>query len=263
MKKYVTLRLVLYAVMLLATSAALVYQVRRARFARPMVEEVAKPRDWTDIVTHSPLVIATDYGATSSRHDVKELEYVYRLSQLITRRTGIAVEVRLEPRLDHLLDSVDAGRIDLLAGHLPRTSQIDTLRFGWVRSIITDPVLLVQRRDTASLIGSQLDLSGKTIALPRGSAYKLFVDHLSDEIGSEIYTAEYDEVDTDSLMHLVEVGTIDFTLCPSSRARYYTKIYPALDISLPITYTLRSGWVLSIHAPVLHDSLSLWIKSVR
>lgn len=262
-RRYFTPRVILYLIMLASTSAALVYQICRS------VEQVAPPaeisivRDWDEITRTPPLVIATDYGATTSRHDIKELEHLYRLAKFITKRTGIEAQILLEPRLDNLLTELEGGGIDLLAGHLPRTNEIDTGRFAWVRPTLIEPVLLVQRSDTASLIRSQLDLSGKVITLPEGSAYRIFVDHLAEEIGAEIYTAEYPDADTEHLLTLVQGGEADYTLCPSSRAKHYAELYPELDITLPITYSLRSGWVLRRSSPILKDSLSFWLKRMR
>lgn len=260
--KYVTPRFVLYLVILVVTMLVFSYQMHKAREVSSREQETFLGRDWMDIDGKSTLIIATDYGVTPSRHDTRELEHLYRLAQLVKRRTGVEVEVRLESRLDNLLDALEQGEIDLLAGNLPRTSSVDTIRFSWMRPILIGPVLLAQRNDTAILIKSQLELSGKTIALPSGSAYKIFVEHLAQEMGIDIYTKEYPNTDIESIVKLIQDSQADYTLCPSYRSQYYVALYPDLDISLPITYTLRSGWLLRSTSRVLQDSISSWLRAL-
>lgn len=262
--KYLNARMLLYITMLGLTVAALIYQMRRMAPSEVVgLEVTGRGRDWDNIAARQPLIIATDYGATSSNHDEKEMDYLYRLTQYITRRTGVEVALRLEARLDNLLPMLEAGEIDVLAGQLPRTSEIDTARFAWTRPRLIAPVLLAQRSDTTMLIRSQIDLAGKTIALPEGSAYRLFVEHLSQEMGVSIHTAEYPEGDTEDLLRLLQAGEIDYTLCSAARAEHYAALYPDLDISLPVTYSLRSGWLVRRSSVALQDSLALWIKRFR
>lgn len=258
--RYITLRVVLYAIMLVTTSVALVYQVCRSGGEIPPPPESLGQRDWSEIAKAGGLVIATDYGATQSRHDAKELERLYQLAHYITKRTGIRVEICFEPRLDNLFGDLEAGRIDLLAGHLPRTSLVDTARFGWVRAIRSEPLLLAQRSDTAR-ITSLVELTGGSIALPSESVYKIFVEHLAQEVGLSLEMVEYPDVDTDSLLHLIREGRLDYTLCPSSRAKHYAAKYPELDITLPITHSLLFGWVARRSSPALLDSLELWLQT--
>lgn len=258
---YLSPRLLVYLLALLAVLGAWVYWQYKPTEASH--EAASYRRDWREISADAPMVIATGYTDITNPEDVRDLESVYTLARLITQRTGVEVRVRLEPLLGNMLDALERGEIDLLAGELIRTSEVDSQHFAWIRPRLLPPLYLAQRRDSATYITEQLGLVGKTIALPQGSPYKFFAQHLSEELGGPIHIVEYPHLSSDSIIELVRSGKLKYTLVSARTARQHAQQKDSLDMALPITFNLRGGWLLRRNAPDLKDSLNIWLGNLR
>ena len=145
------------------------------------------------------------------------------------------------------MDELRTGAVDVIARPLAHTVAIDTALFRPFGEATTGPIFLVQRKaDSATHVGRQLDLAGRTITLPEASPLRLFLEHLGEEIGDSIRLAVDPHYATEGLAMLVASGKIPYTACPE------------LDCSLPLSYSLRTTWLLRRSSPQLADSLLSW-----
>lgn len=253
-------RTFIYLGLLALVLGAMLYlsQLRSQRQEQSALTEVV--RDYPEIAHEGVLRLLAPYNAHSYDGELQQMTgSVYRLAQELGSRTGLKVEVVLENGQDRSLRMLLSGEVDLIASPRVRTTDIDTLRYQWVQDRTSGPIYLVGRKDSLSTVSSHLDLAGRVITLPKASALRLFVEHLQEEIGEGI-SIELDPLySTEQLIILVASGKRDYTLCTSQEAEYYRQKFPDLDITFPMSYSLREGWLARRSSPALVDSLKVWL----
>ena len=180
---------------------------------------------------------------------------------MLQQRSGLRVEVVLENNWEKALTYLSSGQVDLVTRPTASTSDIDTTRFRLFGQEHSGPIFLIQRRaDSTTFVTSQIQLSGRTITLPLASPYRLFLEHLSEEIGEAIHLEEDSLYQAEQLAMQVASGKIDYTICTDKEAQRFKTLFPELDCTLPLSYSFRTAWLLRRTAPALSDSLSLWLK---
>ncbi len=114
------------------------------------------------------------------------------------------------------------------------------------------------RADSAHHISRQVELAGHSITLPKASPLSLFIEHLGEEIGDSLSI----QVDTlyaaEQLAMQVASGKINYTACTSEEAERFARLFPALDCTLPLSYSVRTAWLMRRNSPALRDSLIAW-----
>ena len=208
-------------------------------------------RDYPEIRKEGVLRLLTAYGEGGEVQDGKLTGLVYELAKRLHQRTGLQVEVVLENSWERALEELRTGAVDVIARPLAHTVAIDTALFRPFGEATTGPIFLVQRKaDSATHVGRQLDLAGRTITLPEASPLKLFLD--------SIRLAVDPHYATEGLAMLVASGKIPYTACSEVDAKRLAEKLPELDCSLPLSYSLRTTWLLRRSAPQLADSLLSW-----
>ncbi|MDO4691944.1 MAG: transporter substrate-binding domain-containing protein [Porphyromonadaceae bacterium] len=253
-------RTYIYAGLLALALGAMLYlaQLRTQLQEQSSVSQTI--RDYPEIAQEGVLRLLAPFNAYDYEGETHQMTGgVYRLAQELGKRTGLKIEVVLENGQDRGLQMLLNGEVDLIASPRVRTSGVDTLRYQWVQDRTSGPIYLVGRKDSLSVVHSHLDLAGKVITLPKASALRLFVDHLQEEIGEGI-SIELDPLySTEQLIILVASGKRDYTLCTSEEAEHYRQKFPDLDITFPMSYSLREGWLARRSSPALVDSLKVWL----
>lgn len=241
---------------------------RRARETYA-TEHSSSIRDYTEITAEGRLRLLVGYEAfgdgaldSTSKADSKQERggWIFRLSRLVSRY-GLSLDVTLEDNVQQALDQLLAHEIDIIALPILRTMQIDTTSFRWIEVHTSGPLYLVQRRGMEE-IHRQMDLSGRTVHLPRRSQQRLFVEHLSQEMGEDIRVEEHPLYNTEQLISMLQASLIDYTLCTSDERKRYESLFPDLSFSLPVSYNLRQGWLIRASSPQLADSIEQWMRQL-
>lgn len=252
-------RYVVYATALLLALGLMLY-LRSLRSATDWVGETPlAERDYPEIREEGVLRLLTAYGEGGVVKEGQLTGAVYELAQRLHRRTGLQVEVVLEDSWDKALELLRTGRVDVLTRPMAHTVAIDTALFRTFGEATTGPIFLVQRRnDSITRVARQLDLAGRTITLPASSPLTLFLDHLGEEVGDSIRLSVDPHYGTEGLAVLVASGKIAYTACTEDEAKRLATQLPELDCSLPLSYSLRTAWLLRRTSPQLADSLRAW-----
>ena len=184
---------------------------------------------------------------------------IQELARDLRQKSGLRVEVVLENRWDEALRHLSTGTADLVAHPITHTSAVDTTRYMLFAEKTSGPIYLVQRRaDSAHHISRQVELAGHSITLPKASPLSLFIEHLGEEIGDSLSI----QVDTlyaaEQLAMQVASGKINYTVCTSEEAERFARLFPALDCTLPLSYSVRTAWLMRRNSPALRDSLIAW-----
>ena len=259
LKKLLKGRPVLYIILLLHVIGLMVYlHYRRSGDAAPTP---TTGRDYPEIRREGTLRLLTAYTEGGVHAEGGELTgAVYTLAKKLQERSGIRVEVILENSWERALQLLSEGGADLVVRPMASTADVDTTRFLLFGQQTSGPLFLVQRRaDSTTLVKRQIELGGRTITLPKGSPFALFIEHLSEEIGDSIHL----DVDTlyqaEQLAMRVASSKISYTVCTHNEAKLFGKAFPELDCSIPLSYSFRTAWLLRHTSLALRDSLSVWM----
>ena len=249
----------LYLVLLLLVVAVMLYL--RTHSGGEVSPPPTAGRDYPEIRREGTLRLLTAYTEGGVHAEGGELTgTVYTLAKKLQERSGLRVEVILENSWERALQLLSDGGADLVVRPMASTADVDTTRFLLFGQQTSGPLFLVQRRaDSTTLVKRQIELAGRTITLPKGSPFALFIEHLSEEIGDSIHL----DVDTlyqaEQLAMRVASGKITYTVCTDTEAKAFSKAFPELDCSIPLSYSFRTAWLLRHTSLALRDSLSVWM----
>ena len=249
----------LYLVLLLLVIAVMLYL--RTHSGGEVSPPPTAGRDYPEIRREGTLRLLTAYTEGGVHAEGGELTgAVYTLAKKLQERSGLRVEVILENSWERALQLLSDGGADLVVRPMASTADVDTTRFLLFGQQTSGPLFLVQRRaDSTTLVSRQIELGGRTITLPKGSPFALFIEHLSEEIGDSIHLDIDSLYQAEQLAMRVASGKITYTVCTDTEAKAFSKAFPELDCSIPLSYSFRTAWLLRHTSPVLRDSLSIWM----
>ncbi len=246
---------------LLALSLGTMYLLRQGKgdAKQDNIEKSTLPRDLEEIRQEGKLRLIAPYSfiPVDSLRDkgVQNLSFIRKLSNL----SKLEVQLIFEDNVMKAIQLLLQGKADAVLSAVEKTSQLDSLPIDWITEDATKPIYLVQKQDTVHRVNKHSELNGKEITIPRHSPYKLFIRHLSDDLGINVKCKEDSLYNTEQLIMLVNAGKLSYTICDGEEVEYYKKHFPSLNYELPMSHALRRGWVVRRQSPVLKDSLLHWL----
>lgn len=197
--------------------------------------------------------------------------YEYEMLALFAKENDLALEIKIIGQVENILDSLLAGKGDMVAANLSISSErMEKVAF-------TDPLfrtkqVLVQRlpddiqkltRDEIekSLIRDRLDLESKDVMVRKNSSYELILNNLVAETGLEL-TINFASGDlvTEHLIDMVSTKEIDFTICDQNKAEIFNAYYDNIDIQTPMSLSQPIAWAVNKESAELLSSLNSWIN---
>ncbi len=188
--------------------------------------------------------------------------FVYDLARQLSKISGIRIEISLEKNWKESLESLHSGNCDIIAQDIPLTAVTDTTRYRFLDLVHPGRLFLVQRQSD-SLVRQQIDLAGRTVTIPEASPTRLFISHLSEEIGDSIFVRTDPTYSSEQLAMMVASGDIDYTICNEREAKVLAKLLPGIDCSTPLSFGLRQAWLVRRGSVALCDSLNGWMDRLR
>jgi|YelNatPaOPRAMG01_1025707.scaffolds.fasta_scaffold01090_3 ABC-type amino acid transport substrate-binding protein len=158
--------------------------------------------------------------------------------------------------IQELLD----GKVDLIAQNIPLTSETKkSILISY--PILVSRAVLVQHKNSKGndLITNQLDLKEKQISVPLNSYYIQLIRHLAHEVSDTIYINQMRVYDPEELILLVAKGSIPYTIADERVARYFSKRFTNIDVSLPMGFSQLQGWGLNPQTPKLDSLINHWL----
>lgn len=205
------------------------------------------------LATYTP----SEYTISKDRINGKAFD----IARLLEEKTNISTQVLLENRWEIGSRMLLNGEVDIILFPVFQTSEIDTTLFSIVDRTDEEQLYLVQRKnDSLYHIKEQIELGGDTVVLPKNRALKLFIEHLSSEIGENIHIKTDELYQTEQLAIMVSKGLINYTVCTQKQQELFKTAFPDLDCSLPISYNLIQGWITRKSSPILTDSINRWFQ---
>lgn len=257
-------QIALYGVLLISVLIVMVALRHCGRGSSTGGDAVDSLRDYSDIHREGVLRIIARYNDRDYYVGQDSTAgFVYDVARRLSEISGIRIEISLEKNWKESLERLHRGACDIIAQDIPLTAVTDTVRYRFLRPMHLGRLYLVQRRSDTALIRRQIDLSGRTVTIPEGSPARLFVKHLSEEIGDSIYIQTDPTYSAEQLAMMVASGDIDLTVCNQHEAKKLAQLLPALDCSIPLSFELRQAWLVRRSATSLQDSLNSWFDRLR
>ena len=198
--------------------------------------------------------------------------YEYELLTRLAESLGVQLAIKVTNSMEEAYQMLEHGDADLIAFNMTVTaSRRERVSFTEHHHEVRQ--VLVQRqpdqwhrmkrhRLEEMLIRNALELEGKTVHVPRHSAYAGRLVNLAEEIGGEINIIE-EELDTETLISMVAEGEIDYTVADENVARVNANYYPSVDIRTPVSLVQRVAWATRPNAPELLAAVNDWIRDTK
>jgi len=226
--------------------------------------------DFDEIKKRGKLVVVTDYNSINYFiYKGTPMGYQLELLNAFCDNLDLELELIVDNDFENNLGDLRRGDVDLIAKNLTVTNDRSRL------VTFTEPhayarQVLIQRNDALideansdspfkETITNQLNLAGKTIYIPKGSAYKSRLNHLSDEIGDSINVVEIAHYEAEQLIGLVSEGEIDYTIADENVAKVNTNYYSNINIDMAISFPQKIAWAVRKSSPDLLSVLNNWI----
>lgn len=219
--------------------------------------------DLTEIKQRGKLIVVTDFNSVNYYiYKGQPQGFQYELLQELSDYLGLPLEVKVNNDLLQNIDMLIKGEVDLIASNITitkaRKDYMDfTIPYGQTRQV------LVQKTSrNHELIRNPIDLAGKMIYVQEGSAYVERLIHLSEEIGDNILYTEV-PLNSEQLIKMVAKGEINYTIADENIAEVNLKLYPALDISTPVSFPQNQAWALRRNSPELKYAIDIWLNDFK
>ncbi len=200
--------------------------------------------------------------------------FEYEMLKLFTQEHNLQLRIKIIYDVDHILDSLAAGRGDVVAANLT-ISKSRSKKVAFTKPLFRTRQILVQRlpenaqkmtKDEIKdhLITDRLDMAGKTIYVRPNTSYNQRLQNFIDETNTNIKINEVSgDVVTEKLIEMVSDGEIDYTISDENKAKINAAYYDNIDISTPMSLSEPIGWAVNKHATTLLDTLNEWIDKRR
>ena len=229
----------------------------------------------TYVETHGKLVALLD-NSISSYYIFKGQPrgFEYELLKWFCRDHDLHLEVKIMPTFDHAMDSLLAGKGDVVAANLTITGE-RARRLHFTPWLLRTRQMLVQRKPAdnlktssreyqAQIVGEYLELEGKTVYVHRRSAFYERLQNLIGESGVNINIALLDDdVDVEEMIEKVDAGIIGYTVVDENISNLYRHLYPNLHFDTPLSLRQSIGWATRAESDTLQQLLSDWIIQHR
>ncbi|MDR0832830.1 MAG: transporter substrate-binding domain-containing protein [Candidatus Symbiothrix sp.] len=188
----------------------------------------------------------------------------YELINFIEQRSGLPVSISLEQNLETCMEKLENETYDVIARSIPITNE-HSERLAFTTPITRNKQVLVQRQQTdendSLFIDNQIQLANRTVFVPENSPAILRLKNLSEEIAEQIHIGQISNYAAEQLIYMVSSGKIDYAVVDRELALKNLEQFSNINIDTDITFTQLQAWAVRKNAPILLDSLNVWITN--
>lgn len=229
-------------------------------------------KDLSAILDIGELVLITENSSTSYYlYRGQPMGYDYELIKKFADDMGLDLKVKVMSDLNEMIENLQQGEGDIIAGNLTITSDRRELMHFSEPLMETRQVLVQKKPDDwrkmrrreleSSLVRSPLELAGKTVYVHEFSSFYQRLQNLQQEIGQAIdVRLASGDVDSETLIRMVAEGLIDYTIADENVAMLNQTYYPQLDVKTGISFPQQIGVAMRANADSLKTVFDLWLK---
>ncbi|GLP95153.1 membrane-bound lytic murein transglycosylase MltF [Paraferrimonas sedimenticola] len=187
-----------------------------------------------------PLLVGTTSGpATYLRLDGQASGFDFELVQAFANHIDRRLELKVYETLDHMLDDLATGKLDLVAAGMGYTD-LRSKRFLFGPPLYFTDILLVYRTEDWRPRNLN-DVNGKLMVAERSSHAELLnqLDH------PQLQWQVSDQHDPDQLLTMVADGSLSYTLADSRMLQLNRRLNPQLRTAFVIKEQQAVGWMFA------------------
>lgn len=187
------------------------------------------------------------------------LGYDYDLVRQLAADKGMAIDLKIAPSMNRMIEMLDSGLIDLAAYNIPITAEYKSRVIPCGYETITSQVLVQPKSEAVTDVAG---LIGKDVYVEQDSKYLYRLNNLNDELGGgiNIIPVDHDTIIAEDLIDMVSTGKVPMTVVDSDIAALNATYYNNLDISVPVSFEQRSAWGVAPDKRWLADSIDCWME---
>ncbi len=202
------------------------------------------------------------------------LGFEYELLKSYAEEIGVDLEIKEVSVWDTLVQKLNRGEGDLIAANLQVSLDLKK-EVLFTENHNVSRLVLVQRKPTmwrkmklhqirAEIVKDPLELSGEVVSVRTGTHYMKRLAKLSEELGEEIKVDSITElVSLEKIAEWVNDGRIDYTIMEEHQAKMFAKVYPILDVSVPVSFRHKVAWAVPSTSGQLKSSIDRWMRGMK
>ncbi len=231
--------------------------------------------DLDDILKEGKLRASMVYSSTSYfLYKGQEMGFEYELLERFAKDLGVELEIVVEKNIDSIITQLNDGTVDLMAFALTITKERENyVNFSEYVSL-THQVLVQKKPENwrkisrhnveRHLINDPIELIGKKVSIRANTAYMTRINNLSEEVGGDVLIDTISgEYSTDEIIQMVIDGKVKYTVADDEIAKVAANYNPDIDISVPISFSIRNAWATRFSSPKLNKRLNQWLKKFK
>lgn len=223
---------------------------------------IPDPLSVEKILTKGFLDISTFYS-TTDYYVYKGITrgFHYELAQDFANFLGVRLRVlEVNNDIDTAISRLHQGKYDLIAVSITETPERKE-KIKFAQPFFKTGEVLVQNKKKA--IQRLEELNGKTIFIKKDAPCKKLLSQVEDSLHIRIKIAEVTEYSTEDLLHLVEIGEIDYTITDENIAAALSISMKNLDYSLQLSKGISISWATNPENNILTEEINEWLKEVK
>lgn len=210
-------------------------------------------------------VVTLSRSTTYFDYKGKEMGYEFELADRLSKSLGVELKVLVAREVSQMMEMLYEGEVDIVAYPVTISNEMRNKVLFLDHTYRTKQVLVQQKkkRDTLS-VNEAMDLSGKEVFVVENSKYHKHLLQVDDEIGGGILIQTVScEEDEETLIKKVSKGEIPYTVADDNIASVNKTYYPNVDISVELSHSQRSSWVVRKKSRELCDTINKWFDKIE
>lgn len=195
----------------------------------------------------------------------EEMGFEYELAQRFANSLGVKLKMVTAKDEPEMIKMLNDKVVDLVAYPVIITNENKEKVSYAEHTFQTSQVLVQQKKKNKfEQIDDVVDLINKELVVVENSKYHKRLKNLDDEIGGgiQIITVSNEE-DEESLIEQVSKGEIEYTIADDNIAKVNKTYFKNIDISMRISFTQRSAWILRKNSDDLETAVNKWFESAQ
>lgn len=224
---------------------------------------IVEPFDVEKILSKGMLDVSTLY-TTTDYYIYKGITrgFHYELAKDFANFLGVRLNItNVDSDSKHATEGLLAGKSDVLAISLSKTPEREG-KIGFTSPFFSTGRVLVQNRQKPA-VQTVEELEGKTVYIVKNSAQKSVLMKLRDSLQINFKITEVEQFSMEDLLHLVEIGEIDFTATDENVAKAAGLSMKQLDYSVRLSDDVPVSWATRPNSEGLREVIDEWLVYVK
>lgn len=186
----------------------------------------------------------------------------YELVKDLADHLGVKLNIEINSNIEESIQKLNDGKYDLIAMSLSVTdARKKQIRF--TESLFNTSRVLVQQKQTDSLIQNVQDLRGKEIFIQQGTSTKNFLQQLNDSLHLELKITELPDLTYEDILLKIEKGELPRTVIDRNVADIASQYMSNIDCSLRLSEEEPVAWAVSENASLFAHEINTWLAPIK